>query len=59
MRAFRIYVTHTLTIRSAYAGYARHTLNKLKVRYEYATHMFVKACSREVGLNVVRIRSFL
>jgi len=23
----RIYVTHTLTIRTAYAGYARHTLD--------------------------------
>ena len=32
MRPYRIYVTHTLTIRTAYAGYARH---RLKVRYEY------------------------
>ena len=27
LRAYRIYVTHTLTIPTAYAGYARHTLN--------------------------------
>ena len=26
MRAYRIYLTHTLTIRTAYAEYARHTL---------------------------------
>jgi len=32
MRPYRINVTHTLTIRTAYAGYARH---RLKVRYEY------------------------
>jgi len=35
MRTYRIYATHTLTIRTAYAGYARHTLNTLKVRYSY------------------------
>jgi len=42
-RAYRMYVTHTLTIRTAYTGYARHTLdihlihtlNTLKVRYSY------------------------
>jgi len=33
MQAYRLYVTHTLTIRTAYAGYARHTLNALEVRY--------------------------
>ena len=53
MRAYRIYVTHMLTIRTAYAGYARHTLDT----YEYATHTLAKACSREAGLRVVRIRS--
>ena len=31
MRAYRIYVTRTLTIRTAYAGYAVHTPNTLKV----------------------------
>ena len=36
MREYRIYVTHTLTIHTAYAGYANHTLNTLKVRYSYA-----------------------
>ena len=55
MRAYTIYVTHTLTICTAYAGYAKGTL---LIRYEYAIHMFVKACSREVGLKVVRIRRF-
>jgi len=35
LSAFRIYVTHTLDIHTAYAGYARHTLNTLKVRYSY------------------------
>ena len=39
MRAYRIYVTHTLAIRMAYAGYARHTLNTLKVCYSYAMNM--------------------
>ena len=32
MRAYRIYVTITLTIHTAYTGYARHTLTTLKVR---------------------------
>jgi len=27
MRVYRIYVTNTLTIRTTYAGYARHTLD--------------------------------
>jgi len=35
MQAYRIYVTNTLTICITYAGYARHTLNTLKVRYLY------------------------
>ena len=30
----------------------------LLIRYEYATHTFVKACSRKAVLKVVRIRSF-
>jgi len=34
MQAYRIYVTYTLTIRSAYAGYARHTLG-IEVRYTH------------------------
>jgi len=29
LQTYKIYVTHTLTIRTAYAGYARHTLNTL------------------------------
>jgi len=58
MRAIRIHVTHTLTIRRAYAGYTRYTLYTLEVRYEYAIHTFVKTCIREAGLKVVRIRSF-
>ena len=33
MRAYRIYVIHTLAIRTAYAGYDRHTLNTQEVRY--------------------------
>jgi len=41
MRAYRINVTHTLTIRTAYAGYARHTLNTLKVRYSYVMNTLV------------------
>ena len=63
MQAYRIYVTHTLTIRTAYAEYARHTLNTAKgtfpIRYEYATSTFVKACLREAVLKVVRIMRFL
>ena len=50
MRAYSLYVTHTLDIRSAYA---RHTLYTLKVRYayviqrcQYAIHTFVEACGR-------------
>jgi len=34
MRAYSIYVTHTLDIRYAYA---RHTFNTLKVRYSYVS----------------------
>jgi len=30
----------------------------LLIRYEYATHTFVKACSGEAGLKVVGIKSF-
>ena len=61
MRANRTYVTHTLTIRKAYAGYARHTLNMLKVCYSYVMNMLgtqVKACSRDAELKVVHIISF-
>jgi len=47
MRAYRIYVTHALTICTAYSGYARHALNMLLIRYEYAFHTFVKVCSQE------------
>jgi len=38
IRAYRIYVTHTLTIGTAYAGYARHTLITHKVHYAYACY---------------------
>ena len=41
MRAYRIYVTHTLTILTAYTRYASHTLNTLKVRYSYAMNMLL------------------
>ena len=30
MRAYRIYVTHTLTVRKTYAGYVRHTLDMIE-----------------------------
>jgi len=55
MRAYRIYITHMLTIGTACAEYAKVMLH---IRYEYAIHTFVKACCREAGLKVVRIRSF-
>ena len=42
MRAYRIYVTHTLAIRTAYAGFARHTL---KLRYPYM-------CTLRITLNL-------
>jgi len=46
MRAYRIYVTHTLAIRTAYARHtldnAKHAEGTLLIRYEYATHTFVK-----------------
>ena len=48
MRANRIYVTHTLTIRTAYAGYARHTLNTLRVRYSYVMNTLVIRWQRPV-----------
>ena len=41
MQAYRIYVTHTQTIRMAYAVYARHTLNTLEVRYSYVVNMLI------------------
>jgi len=52
MRAYRIYIVYTLFIRTAYAGYARRTLNTLKVAkvcYSYAMNTFVKACNQEAG----------
>jgi len=61
IRAYRIYVAHTLAIRTAYAGYARHTRNTLKllILYEYASHTLVKPSSREAWLKVVCIKVFL
>ena len=52
MRAYRIYVTHTLTIRTAYARYARHTLNTLKVCYSYVMTATL-ASFRLMGLCVL------
>jgi len=60
MRAYRIYmyVTHSLAIRTAYAGYARHTLDIRFIRKRYVTHTFVKPCSLEVRLKVVVVKCF-
>jgi len=63
MQAYRIYVIHTLTIRTAYAGYARRTLYTQKLRYSYVMKTLSirrkrPVHSRETGLKVVRIRSF-
>ena len=49
MRGYRIYITHMPFIRTPYAGHAQYAEGTLLIRYEYATHMFVKACGREAG----------
>jgi len=45
MRAHRIYVTHTLTMCTTHAGYARHTLYMLKLRYSCVLRtLSIQAC---------------
>ena len=61
MRAYRIYVTYTLTIRTNMLDIRLMRIGTLLIRHEYATHTFVKACSRDSRLKVVqlvRIRRF-
>jgi len=50
MRACRIYVTHTLTIRRSYADYARHTLDILNTLdvYSYVMNTLFIRLSRPV-----------
>jgi len=48
MRAYSIYVTHTLGIRFIRSRYVTYTMYE---RCQYAFHTFVKACGRQAGFK--------
>jgi len=51
-------IDDTVLIRLLYARHSLDTLDIRLIRKRYAIHTFVKSCSWEAGLTVVRIRRF-